>query len=362
MHVRKLPSGSWRVIVQSDGRKRTATASSKAAAQHRGAELLLELGREPTTPTEISVGELLRVRVEQADLADTTREDYGFVLAKIPDWLSSMPVASVTPAGVAAAYRRLEAEGWSAHRIRRLHTMARPAFDQAALWGWIVSNPLVPVRPPAVPYTELEPPSADEVVRLIDAARERDPDVACALLVLASTGMRRGELCGLRWGDVDVDTGTVVVRRSVAATKGKTSVKASKTGSRGHRPIGLPAGVVAELKGHRRRQLEQAIAAGVRVDDTSPVFAHDFVRPWRPDFVTRSFAKIRTAAGVPGVRLHDLRHFVATELLAAGVDPRTVAGRLGHARTSTTLDIYAAWVPARDRDAADIMGARLTGS
>ena len=104
-----------------------------------------------------------------------------------------------------------------------------------------------------------------------------------------------------------------------------------------------------------------AAAAGRDLEESELVFAIDQSgeRPWRPDMVTGRWTRLRKEIGLSHVRLHDLRHFVATELLTAGIDLRTVANRLGHARTSTTLDIYWGFVPARDRDAADHLDSVL---
>jgi integrase len=131
-----------------------------------------------------------------------------------------------------------------------------------------------------------------------------------------------------------------------------------KTGKAGHRVVAIDADLVAELKAHRVAQVEMALAAGL----PKPVwvFSHDAgVTPWRPDHVSREFRRLRDKAGVPStVRLHDLRHFVATELLAAGVPLKVVSERLGHRQLSTTADTYGHYVPAADKEAADVM-ARL---
>ena len=175
-----------------------------------------------------------------------------------------------------------------------------------------------------MPRTIINPPSAATVRELLDAARNTDEVLHCWLQVAVATGARGGELCALRRCDFDLTARTVRIGHSVSATKAHgIFIKTTKTG----------------------REVQPA----------DLVFTNDPTaqRPWRPALVTRRWERLRAQTGHRGVRIHDLRHFVATELLTAGINIRTVANRLGHARTSTTLDIYWAWVPARDRDAAE---------
>jgi len=205
-----------------------------------------------------------------------------------------------------------------------------------------------------VPRTEINPPSAATVRELLDAAQRTDEELHCWLQVAVATGARRGELCALRWCDFDLDGRTVRIERSVSATKAHgIFIKTTKTGR--VRPVSITRPAITALEAQHDRAVLAATAGGREVEPGDLVFTNDPTaqRPWRPELVTRRWERLRKRTGHGGVRIHDLRHFVANELLTAGIDVRTVANRLGHARTSTTLDIYWAWVPARDRDAAE---------
>lgn len=209
---------------------------------------------------------------------------------------------------------------------------------------------------PDVPRSTIRPPDASDVRALIAHAATHDPTMACWLWVATATGARRGEICGLRLADIDFDQRSVRIERSVSATHAGVFVKPTKTG--GVRRVSITAQAIEALYrqyGRAERRIDN------RVDPEGFVFASDpaAARPWRPELVSRRWERLRAKAGLPHVRLHDLRHFVATELLTKGIDVRTVANRLGHARTSTTMDIYWAFVPARDRDAADHLEAIL---
>jgi integrase len=168
--------------------------------------------------------------------------------------------------------------------------------------------------------------------------------------------MRRGELCGLRWSDVDLDNGVLSVSRSVVVDFGGVAEKSTKT-DRGRR-IALDAVGVALLGQHRAQVDDWARQAEVTVGPDSYVFSPyvNGCKPFRPDNVTGFFTRVRDSLGYFDVRLHDLRHFTATQLIGAGVDVRTVAGRLGHSDASVTLRVYSHVLEERDRAAAATLG------
>ena len=160
----------------------------------------------------------------------------------------------------------------------------------------------------------------------------------------------------LRLGEI----ATVRIERSVSATKSEgVTIRPTKTGR--VRLVSLTTRAVDALFSQRARAEQTARVRGRQLELGDQIFTNDpdARRPWRPELVTRRWERLRATSGPSHMRIHDLRHFVATELLTAGIDVRTVANRLGHARTSTTLDIYWAWVPARDRDAAHHIEAIL---
>ncbi len=194
---------------------------------------------------------------------------------------------------------------------------------------------------------------------LLAAADEHDPEFGALLRVLAATGARRGEAYGLRWSDVDVEAGTVSIRHSVAAVAGGIMVKDTKTHAA--RRFALDPSTLAVLAAQRRRMEARAAACAVAFDPNGFVFTAtgDGSAPLHPDTVSGGFRRLCERAGLPGIRLHDLRHLHATQLLAAGVPVRTVSGRLGHANASTTLNVYAHFLEASDREAATVIGGLL---
>jgi integrase len=275
--------------------------------------------------------------------------------------LGSITVAKLTPADLDRFYRQLLDVGrsrgpYAPATIRRVHGIIRRALTQGVRWGWLTHNPAIDASPPRVPMRELKPPDPEQVVSLFRMAQESDPELAIFILLAASSGARRGELLALRWSHIDLDQGKLSIERGIVRVGDELIEQGTKTHQ--SRRISLDAGTVSGLGAHRERMTERAWAGGSAITSESFVFSHtiDGSAPWHPDSTSRAFRKICQQTGVTNVRLHDLRHYVATRLLAAGVDVRTVAGRLGHRNPSTTLNVYSHFVPETDRDAADALG------
>ncbi len=230
-------------------------------------------------------------------------------------------------------------------------------LEQAVRWGWLGRNPAARATPPRVVRAAVTPPEPADVMRLL---AEADPDLACFLRVAAVTGARRGELCALHWSDLDATAGTLVISRSVVGrTNDDLSEKTTKTGT--GRRIALDGDTLTMLTDHWARSVLRAAECGVDLAPSSYIFspAPDGSRPWRPDGLTLAFGRLRKRVGLTGVRLHDLRHAAATQMLAAGVPVPIVSGRLGHASPTTTLSVYAHWIRAGDQAAAGVLGALL---
>jgi integrase len=197
---------------------------------------------------------------------------------------------------------------------------------------------------------------------LIAAARATAPNLGALLVVAATTGARRGELCGLRWSDLDRDAGQLDIVRSVIIVGGECRVAPTK--SRQCRRVAIDVQTLGTHAEHRQRADKRAADAGTAVGDEAFMFSGDpdGARPLRPDSTSRAFARLCREVGLDHVRFHDLRHYVATRLLAVGVDLRTVAGRLGHSKAGTTLNVYAAFLPDADHRAAEVMASLLVAN
>lgn len=181
-----------------------------------------------------------------------------------------------------------------------------------------------------------------------------------AILLAATTGMRRGEVLGLRWLDLDLATGILTVNHTLEETKAGLTLKEPKT-KRSRRNITLPALMVDALRSHKAAQAQERLMLGLGRDKNGYVFAALDGGPIRPRNFSKEFSRIVERAGVRRVSLHSLRHTHASQLLRDGVHVKVVSERLGHSTVSITLDVYAHTIPNMQADAAARIDAALAG-
>lgn len=245
----------------------------------------------------------------------------------------------------------------AASTVRQIHSIISGTLSAAERWGWIDASPARAARRPRPKPPEPDPPTPAEAARLAEEAFRMDDDWGTLVWLVMTTGMRRGELCGLRFSRIDFDTETIEVRHNWVNGKEKD------TKTHQSRRIALDSETVALLREHRAR-------VEARLDSLDGIFSSnlfvftssrtpDHATPYPPNAVTQRYKDMAARLNID-THFHALRHYSATELLTAGVDLRTVAGRLGHGgRGATTLRVYAAWVAASDRKAAEILGSRM---
>jgi integrase len=243
--------------------------------------------------------------------------------------------------------------------IRQVHVTVSGALSAAVRWGWIRSNPASVARRPRQPAPEPDPPTPAEAARIIAAAWEEDDDWGTFVWLVMVTGMRRAEALALRWSRVDLDGGSLDIRRNYVWTNGRGAEKDTKTHQM--RRIALDPETVEVLSAHHGRHEQVARTLGTKLSEQAYLFSHepDRMQPYNPSSVTHRYTAMCAKLGIDS-HLHALRHYSATELLTAGIDLRTVAGRLGHAGGgATTLRVYAAWVSESDKRAAAVLGSRM---
>lgn len=308
-------------------------------------------------PASVTLADAIELWRAQAGHELGTARNYDLAVRSLPPRLLAAPIGTIRTATLNELYRRVQAEH-GVHRTRVVHALISGALTHAWRMEWLGSNPARRVQPPPQPKRAPSDPETADVLRMLEVVRG-DAQLYAWLLVSTHTGARRGEVLALRWSNVDLDSGRIVIDSALDPVDGH--VKGTKTPG-GQRAVAVGEAVTEALRHWRVAMAERALASVGSLARDPFVFTDSFdgSRPWRPDTGTHRFARIRARSGVPStVRLHDLRHYVATMLLASGVDAKTVASRLGHSRVATTTDLYARALPARDQAAADVLERAL---
>lgn len=366
--VRKR-GNSWQALVKvrdaatGEYRQLTATRPTKTEAERWLTTTLARHGDAGSLAFGATVGHLLDAWYEIAspDWSPTTRRNNRSIIERHlrPKW-GDVSLRKLRPVDLDTWYSS-KRKDITASTIRRIHGVLHLALEQAVRWDWIPDNPAAKSRPPKMTRAEIRPPAVEELLTLLDAAHAHDPDIGTAVHLAAATGARRGELVALRWSDVDLVLGTLRIANAVVlGERDEAIVKSTKTGN--VRTISLDAGTLQVLSDHRVRCEKRAKTCKAKIRPDGFIFSLDVdgTNPWRPDYLSSHYERVRKSVGLENVRLHDLRHYHATRLLTAGVDLATVAGRLGHSGGGrTTLAVYAHFLEQADRAAADVIGDDL---
>jgi integrase len=336
---------------------------SKTQARDRERELVLEQ-RGDQAPADITFAELVTRWMAVARHEASTRGNVeGRLKNHVTPRLGKLQVARIRTVDLDRLYVDLE-QGSDGKKplapatIARIHTDIRACLGQAVTWDWIATNPAKRARPPEIPSRDPEAPDPEDVLTLLAVARAKDPELYAYLRLAANTGLRPGSTCALRVSDFNPRAWTVRHHRAIGQAKGGGYLKSTKSG--GRHTITLGPITVAVLRWHLWRMRVRARSLDTDLARDAFIFslAADGATPWQPNYVSKRYRRLADTANV-GDELRTLRHFHATRLLAAGVDPTTLSHRMTHSRTSTTLDKYGAPVPQSDRYAAGIMDGQL---
>ena len=273
--------------------------------------------------------------------------------------LGGLPLQALMPTHLNKLYGDLRATGRAPKTIRNIHGVLSKALADAERWGLLGRNAARLADVPAVARPKLQVWSPEQTrAFLAGVASDR---LFAAWLLAATTGMRRGELLGLRWVDVDLKVGAVHVAQARVRAGSQVVAGEPKT-ARGRRTIALDPATAAALRQHRKRQAEERLLGGPGYADCGLVFTMPNGSPIHPNRFSLWFRKRARATTLPAIRLHDMRHSYATAGLAAGVPPKVISERLGHATVAFTLDTYTSALPAMDKSAADVVAGLILGT
>jgi integrase len=338
------------------------TTAAEAARERRGALAEMDGGAPPPPRRDSTTlgAYLIGWPATVPHIKPATVDAYGKAARYVSaDPTGARPLQRLTPADLRALYRRLRDRGLSAATVALVHAVVVRALGDALADGMVRSNPARAdrVAPKLGTRPEAHVWTADQASAFL-AATSGDR-LAALWRVALTTGLRRGELLGLRWDDLDLDAGTLTVRRTLGVIAGKVVEGPPKTAA-ARRTIALDAGTVTAVREHRKQLVVERLAAGPAWAGDDRVFCKVNGRPIHPNTIGHALNAAADAAKVPHVTVHGLRHTSATLSLHAGRVPvRVLSERLGHANVTVTLRTYAHALTGDDAAAADAIAEVL---
>jgi integrase len=359
--LQQLAPGRWRSQgIDPTGRRRSHVhhVTTKREAIEAHTRFMTRLGAGELVRSDRTLNDLLDRWLDhkRPELAPATWYRYNLRVNVVRRHLGKVKLDRITPSLLDEFYRHPDITPHTARGIA--YTIVGPALQQARLWGWIANNPAKDAKAPTSRARDMHPPTYDELWAFVRALLRDGPQwFGIFVHLLAVTGCRKGEALGLRWDDIDWTTGTIRIERSVYRTPATgVAVKAPKT-ARGRRAVTIDAGTLTMLEawaGSERLVTRSDPATSSPLAPAGYIFPGDAAAapglPLSPGILDRTFRDTKATHRFP-YRMHDIRHAAATTLLSGGVQIRTVADILGHARPEVTIGIYAHSLP-RDHTAA----------
>ena len=360
-HIKTRSKGSWTIILNlgrdpATGKRKqqwVTVRGTKKQAETRLAELLNQMDTGGfIKPTKETFGSFLQRYLDDyisTQIRATTLEAYQQRGKHLIDGLGHIPVSELLEEHIHKYYRE-KSKTLSPGTLIKHHNLLRSALSQGVIWRTLTRNVAEAVKPPKVSRKEMRALTGPEVHRMLEACE--DTAWHSIFHTLTWTGLRRSELLGLRWKDVDLILASLRVVQSVQRLNtGEFIVQEPKTAS-GRRTIALSPASCLVLREHREKQEADATLLGRQLAEDDLVFSHPDGSPRDPSTLTLAFRRLTRRVGLDGVRLHDLRHTMASLYLEQGVNPKTVAERLGHASVTITLDLYSHCLPGVQEAAA----------
>lgn len=361
-HLEKRHKGSWTIVIDlgrdplTNKRKRLVRGfkGNKREAEKELARLINEYETgQYIEPSKIKLGQYLLRWLEdygRPNLAPTTYYSYSKIMEKhIIPVLGNIILNKLQPMHLQQYYSQ-KLQTLSNRTVLYHHRVLKEALSHAVQWQLLSRNVADAVQAPKNKQKDIELPDLKNIDRLLNAAIEhRDYEIIlCALF----TGMRRGEILGLRWHDVDLKKNLIFVRNTLQRLPDKGLFFTEPKSKKSRRQILMPQFLSNILQNHRKRQLEEKLRLGQLYQDHDLVFPRPDGTPQDPGQLSHRFKDLVDNIGLSGLRFHDLRHFHATLLLAENINPKKVQERLGHQTISLTLDVYSHLIPSMQNEIA----------
>jgi len=362
-HITKRGKNSYTIVLSlgndpATGKRKQhweSVKGTKKEAEKRLSELLTQLDTGAfVKPGKITLGEFSQQWLRDyvwPNLSPATARGYEFIVkSHLAPALGNIVLNQLRPEAIQHYISEKQKANLSAQTVRHHYMTLHGILQSAVKWGLLSRNPGDAVTPPRVHRPELNIWNEDDIHTFLDAAKD-SPHYTLFFTALY-TGMRRNELLGLRWGDIDFMLGQIQVSRSLQCLRsGEIDFRPPKTAS-GRRTIALSASAILALKEHRERQKLERTMLGLPESDNDLIFSQFDGKPLLPNSVTHAWIKLVKKAGVRPIRLHDARHTHASLMLKQGIHPKIVQERLGHASIQITLDTYSHVAPGLQEVAA----------
>jgi integrase len=371
-HVRERGKGNWYAVLSTQdqtGKRKVKfislpDAKGKREAQQALARIITEMNSgDFTEPSKVTVQEFLArwLAYIETQVQPRTLSFYADQVANLTPALGRVTLSKLKPEHISDAYsaalaggrRDGKPGGLSARSVYHMHCALKQALGQAVKWGTISRNVASLVKPPKLSRIEMKTLDVGQSAKMIELARGEAIFIPVLLGVLC--GLRRGEICALRWRNIDLDAGQLSVVASMEEVRGGVREKSPKNGK--GRTVALPPLVIAELRRHRRQQAEWLLRLGVRLTEDHHICMREDGETVWPGSIVRAFQTFLRHHHLPRIRFHDLRHSHATHMLASNVHPKIVQERLGHSSISITIDRYSHVLPNMQADAAATVDA-----
>lgn len=347
-----------------DGRRRYVSGKTKTETQKALRQAMADADRGLVFDADnLMVGEYLDRWLSDSvsdTVKATTFERYEQITRlHLKPTLGRVKLKGITPAHVRGLYREKLDGGMSSRTVRYMHTTLHKALKQAVMDGLIPRNATEAVKPPQPSREEMSPLTPEQAKLFLQTAHDAGDRLEALYVLAIHTGLRQGELLGLKWDDVDLEDGSLQVRRTLSITKNGPVFTAPKTsGSR--RSVKLTSKAIGALRSHLERQLAEIDKVGSLWSENGLIFASETGEPLdRRKVTARHFKNLLGRTGLPEIRFHDLRHTCATLLLSKNVNPKIVSEMLGHSTIAITLDTYSHVLPNMRDQAAKAMEEAL---
>jgi integrase len=351
---------------------RTVEAKSRKEAEKKLALFVAEVEKGLVTDSEKltleKFAEKWMTEYAEKQLAPKTVSHYRDLLKRIIPALGHIRLGKLKPMHLIKFYNMLLEDGirmdgksgtLSETTVAHYHRLLSSMLNDAVEWQIIADNPAARVKPPKAKKKEISHYDDEKVLLLLQKLEDEPIKYKTAVILTLFTGMRLGELMGLEWADVDFEKCTIRIRQSSQYVKGKGIITKDPKNESSKRIIAVPAEVMELLKTYKKWQNEERLKMGELWEESGRVFTQENGKPMFPDTPSKWFAKFIKKHNLPHITFHGLRHTNATLLISQGTDIKTVSKRLGHAETSTTLNIYSHAIEKADREAAEKLSSLL---